>query len=55
MYVAIQAVNGEYPFCYGQAHTYTRHSTNAVSMLGQRRRRCFIVFVGYMYSQRLRR
>ena len=47
--------------CYGQANTYTRHSTNAVSMLGQRR--CgwpiiekltaptiFIVFVGYKAS-----
>ena len=46
-------------FCKGQANTYTRHSTNAVSILDQRRRRwpiiekltaptIFIVFVGYI-------
>ena len=46
---------------HGQANTYTRHSTNAVSMLGQRRRRwpiiekltaptIFIVFAWYIAS-----
>ena len=50
---------GDILFLLGQANTYTRHSTNAVSMLGQRRRHwpiidkltaptIFIVFVGYI-------